>query len=126
MQFVNGPLAWITTAAIVLSESAVIIAAIAKTFIVSDALVDTFDLVLVSEKQANLVQAGRKLETTSGGGLALGRLLKRPFAKFTPEAIVKYLMWLPLNFIPVVGTVLFIIIQGKPLVSQILPRLFLI
>lgn len=33
--------------------------------------------------------------------------------KFTPTAIIRYFMYLPLNFIPVVGTALFIILQGR-------------
>ena len=98
-----------------LSESAAIITAIAKNYIVSDALVDTFDLVLVAEQQTGLVQAGRQLEPARGGrgAPALGRLLRRPFARFSPQAVVRYLMWLPLNMIPVIGTVLFILAQGR-------------
>lgn len=37
----------------------------------------------------------------------------KPFAKFTPTAIIRYLMYLPLNFIPVIGTVMFVLLQGK-------------
>ena len=37
----------------------------------------------------------------------------KPFARFTPTAIIKYFMYLPLNFIPLVGTVLFVLVQGK-------------
>ena len=40
-------------------------------------------------------------------------MIKSPFAKFAPAAIIRYFMYLPLNFIPIVGTVLFIILQGK-------------
>lgn len=40
-------------------------------------------------------------------------MVKKPFARFTPSAIVRYLMYLPLNFIPVVGTAIFITLQGK-------------
>lgn len=42
-------------------------------------------------------------------------MVKQPFQKFTPSAIIRYFMYLPLNFIPVVGTVLFILLQGKRL-----------
>lgn len=79
------------------------------------AYVDTFDLVLVAEQQTGLVQAGRQLEPARGGrgAPALGRLLRRPFARFSPQAVVRYLMWLPLNMIPVIGTVLFILAQGR-------------
>lgn len=69
-------------------------------------------MVLISEKQTELVKNGREMRTSSGGSLELGKLLKRPFAKFTPAAIIRYLMWLPLNFVPIVGTVLFILVQG--------------
>ncbi len=37
----------------------------------------------------------------------------QPFARFTPQALVRYLMYLPLNFIPVIGTVLFVLLQGR-------------
>lgn len=40
-------------------------------------------------------------------------MIKSPFAKFGPTAIIRYFMYLPLNFIPIIGTVLFIILQGK-------------
>lgn len=43
----------------------------------------------------------------------LGKLVKKPFAKFAPSAVIRYFMYLPLNFIPVVGTVMFILLQGK-------------
>jgi len=40
-------------------------------------------------------------------------VIKKPFAKFAPAAIIRYFLYLPLNFIPVVGTVLFVIMQGR-------------
>lgn len=40
-------------------------------------------------------------------------MVKKPLAKFSPTALIRYFMYLPLNFIPVVGTLLFIILQGK-------------
>jgi len=43
----------------------------------------------------------------------LGKIMKRPFAKLSPKAIIRYFMYLPLNFIPVVGTAIFIILQGR-------------
>ena len=43
----------------------------------------------------------------------LGRIIKQPFAQFTPTAMIRYFMYLPLNFIPVVGTVMFVVLQGK-------------
>lgn len=43
----------------------------------------------------------------------LGKLMKKPFMRFTPKAIIRYLMYLPLNFVPVVGTVIFLVLQGR-------------
>jgi hypothetical protein len=43
----------------------------------------------------------------------MGKIMSKPFARFTPKAIIRYFMYLPLNFIPVVGTVLFVILQGR-------------
>lgn len=40
-------------------------------------------------------------------------MITKPFAKYSPTAIIRYFMYLPLNFIPVVGTVLFVLLQGK-------------
>ncbi|KAK1090670.1 hypothetical protein LTR48_007846 [Friedmanniomyces endolithicus] len=39
--------------------------------------------------------------------------MTKPFQKFTPTAIIRYFMYLPLNFTPVVGTVAFVALQGR-------------
>jgi len=43
MAFTSGPLAPLTTALLVLSESSTLINVLSKTFLVEDALIDTFD-----------------------------------------------------------------------------------
>jgi hypothetical protein len=43
----------------------------------------------------------------------MGKKIKAPVTKFTPGNIINYLMFLPLNFIPVVGTLIFLYLQGK-------------
>ncbi len=63
--FVNGPLAAFTTVLLILSESSTIISQISKNFLIADALVDTFDGVLISSNEAGLVSEGRQLK--SGG-----------------------------------------------------------
>jgi hypothetical protein len=110
LQFVNGPLAWVSTIALVLSESAVIITTLSRTFLIDEALIDIFDMVLVSENQTNLVKNGRELKSSGGG---LGKLLKKPFARFSLQAIIRYFLYLPLNFLPIVGTAAFLLMQGK-------------
>ena len=113
MAFTSGPLAPITAALLVLSESSTLFTMLSKTFLIDDALVDTFDGVLVSKGATNLVSEGRQIKSGRDPMAKLGKLVKKPFAKFTPSAIIRYLMYLPLNFIPVVGTVMFVVLQGK-------------
>ena len=68
---------------------------------------------LVSKNTTNLVSEGRQIKAGNGVMGKLGKLTKKPFQRFTPTAIIRYFMYLPLNFIPVVGTVMFVILQGK-------------
>jgi len=113
--FVNGPLAAFTTALLTLSESSTLITILSKTFLIQDALVDTFDGVLVARRQTALLAEGRQLKSGNFNDpiAKLGKLIKSPFEKFTPKALIRYVMYLPLNFIPVVGTVAFVLIQGR-------------
>jgi len=117
LTLVNGPLAVVTTIALVLSESATITYVISRAMFIDEALVDTFDATLITKSLTPLVAKGRVVK---GSGAAdavgrLGKLVKNPLERFTPSAIIRYFMYLPLNMIPVVGTVLFIILQGKRL-----------
>lgn len=113
--FVNGPLAAFTTILLVLSESSTLINILSRTFLIQDALVDTFDGVLVSRHQTGILAEGREVKSGNFNDpiAKLGKLVKSPFEKFTPTALVRYVMYLPLNFIPVVGTVIFVLLQGK-------------
>ncbi|KAL8956629.1 MAG: hypothetical protein Q9183_006259, partial [Haloplaca sp. 2 TL-2023] len=113
MAFTNGPLAAISAALLVLSESSTLFTLLSKTFLVDDALIDTFDGVLLSKNTTDLVSEGRQVKSGSDPMAKLGKLVKKPFMKFTPTAIIRYLMYLPLNFIPVVGTIIFVVLQGK-------------
>ena len=77
---------------------------------------DIFDGVLVSKNSIDLVSGGREVKRGSGKDdpiAKLGKLVKKPFAKVTPKALIRYLMYLPLNFIPVVGTAVFVVLQGR-------------
>lgn len=109
----NGPLAALTTILLVLSESSTISMLLSKTFFIEDALIDTFDGTLMARNMDGLVSKGRELKPGRDPMGKLGKLVTRPFQRFTPKAIIRYLIYLPLNFIPVVGTVLFVILQGK-------------
>ncbi|KAG8624633.1 hypothetical protein KVT40_007700 [Elsinoe batatas] len=109
----NGPIAAVTTALLVLSEASTIFMVSAKTFLIEDSLVDTFDGTLVSKGQTELVASNRQVKSGGDSIARLGKLVSKPFQRFTPSAIIRYFMYLPLNFIPIVGTGIFILLQGK-------------
>jgi hypothetical protein len=113
--FTSGPLAALTTILLVLSESSTLTMVLSKAFLIEDSLIDTFDGTLVARGQPELVAKQRQVKSNAAGDAIarLGKLVKKPFAKFTPQAMIRYFMYLPLNFIPVVGTVIFILLQGK-------------
>lgn len=113
MAFTSGPAAAITAALLTLSESSTIVNLLSRTFFIEEALVDTFDGTLLNQDCKNLVSEGRQIQAGGDNMARLGKLIKKPFAKFTPNAIIRYFIYLPLNFIPVVGTAIFIILQGK-------------
>ena len=113
MAFTQGPLAAVSAALLVLSESSTLFTFLSKTLLVDEAIIDTFDGTLVARGNTTLVAKGREVKSGSDPIGKLGRLAKRPFAKFAPKALIRYLLYLPLNFVPVVGTVLFVILQGR-------------
>ena len=78
-------------------------------------MVDTFDGVMVARNQTGVVSEGRQIKSGNFNDpmAKMGKLIKSPFQKFTPKALIRYVMYLPLNFIPVVGTVIFVLLQGK-------------
>lgn len=116
MAFTSGPLAAISAAILVLGESSTITNVLSRSFLVEDALVDTFDGTLVARDQEPLVAQGRQMKPRSGGKDAmarLGKIFTRPLARLNPRVLLRSLLYLPLNLIPVVGTVLYIFMQGK-------------
>ncbi|KAF1344852.1 hypothetical protein BDV97DRAFT_362665 [Delphinella strobiligena] len=109
----NGPLAAVSAALLVMSESSTIFNVMARALLVEDSLIDTFDGTLLSKGETSLVSNDRQIKSGSNPIARLGKMAAKPFAKFTPSAIIRYFMYLPLNFIPVVGTVMFVLLQGK-------------
>ncbi|RKF76863.1 putative protein family protein [Golovinomyces cichoracearum] len=115
LTLVNGPLAIFTTVFLTLSESSVIINFLAKSFLLHEALLDTFDGVLLLKKQSGLLKGVRELKVGHFNDpiAKLGKLAYSPFQRFSLEAFINYLLYLPLNLIPVVGVIVFIIAQGR-------------
>lgn len=97
---VNGPLAVFSTVLLVLNESSTIVSIISKNFFLQEALVDTFDGTLVARNATNVLSEGRELKSGGDPIQRLGKMIKNPFASFNPKGLVRYVMSLPLNFIP--------------------------
>ncbi|KAJ6780867.1 hypothetical protein PWT90_01909 [Aphanocladium album] len=111
--FVNGPFAVVSTVLLVLSESSAIINTVARGWLLQDAILDTFDGTLVSRDATAIVSEGRELKAGRDPMKRLGKVLRSPFEKFSPKAMIRYLLYLPLNFVPIVGTVAFVFLQGR-------------
>ena len=113
--FTSGPIAAFTTILLVLSESSTLTMVLSKAFLIEDSLIDTFDGTLVARDQTALVSKERTVKSSGAGDAIarLGKLVSKPFQKFTPSAIIRYLMYMPLNFIPIVGTAIFVLLRAK-------------
>ena len=124
--FTSEPIAALTTILLVLSESSTITMVLSKALLIEDSLIDTFDGTLVARGETQLVAKERQVKSSAAGDAIarLGKLVSKPFAKFTPSAMIRYLMYLPLNFIPIVGTAIFVVLQGKKYGPNVHARYF--
>ncbi|KAI1917374.1 hypothetical protein LOZ39_000366 [Ophidiomyces ophidiicola] len=114
LAFTNGPLAPISAALLVLSESSTIINFLARSFISRDSLTDIFDGTLLLRGETALVARERQLNMSMGDPMArLGRMLRRPFVGGGLSVWLRSLIYLPLNFVPVVGSLIYFVGQGR-------------
>jgi Etoposide-induced protein 2.4 (EI24) len=116
--------AWFNGTILVLEEGAIITALLFEAFFVDETQVDIFDAVLVNEGCENLVQEGRPVKPGSatlqdGEEMhfdAVRRLGKpsKPanFYPFSCRQITELIILLPVNFIPIVGIPIFLILTG--------------
>ncbi|KAM0751609.1 hypothetical protein T439DRAFT_324796 [Meredithblackwellia eburnea MCA 4105] len=113
LAIISGPLAFIAAIPAVLAESWVIIQFINKAFYIKDVSDKIFDAVLAQKGYADLVEKGRSVRK-SGGGIVLGKSLLRPISsRFSTEGLIRYIVTLPLNAIPAVGTLFFLGYNGQ-------------
>ena len=110
----HGKLAWLNATFLVLGEGAAIVALLFEAFFVDETLVDVFDSVLINEGCSDLVATSRVLEPDQESPV---KQLGRPttsvvYSPFSIRQILEFIFFLPLNFIPVVGTPMFLIITG--------------
>lgn len=110
----HGPLAWINGAFLVLGEGAAIVALLFEAFFVDECLVDVFDAVLVNEGYQDLVASSRTIDPEAGDPVKqLGKPTESTvYSPFSFRQILEFIMFLPLNLIPVAGTPVFLILTG--------------
>ncbi|EAS36474.1 uncharacterized protein CIMG_01828 [Coccidioides immitis RS] len=120
LAFTSGPFAPFSAALLVLTESSTLTNFLARSFILRDSLLDTFDATLLSRGQTALVARGRELDSSGGVGdpiARLGRVVRRRFTGGGVGSVVtmwlRSLLYLPLNFVPVVGSLMYLVGQGK-------------
>jgi hypothetical protein len=63
----------------------------------------------------NIVSRGREVKggAKKSSVSKLGKLMTKPISRFSPRSLIEYLVFLPLNAIPIVGTAAFIVLQGQ-------------
>lgn len=99
---------------LVLGEGAAIVAALFEAFFVDETLVDIFDAVMVNEGQEQLVLTSRVIYPEPGNPRSrLGTpTTSAVYAPFSLRQIIEFIVLLPLIFIPVAGTPMFLILTG--------------
>ncbi|KAI1791836.1 hypothetical protein LXA43DRAFT_1094178 [Ganoderma leucocontextum] len=107
----TGPLAPIFALILVGAEALILISFFARPLFLEPVLTHVFDATLSTQGQTQLLKEG----TTRAGSSAardVGSQLVKPLQAFSQEGMLRYALTLPLNFIPGVGTVLFLLYNG--------------
>ncbi|KAJ7070367.1 hypothetical protein B0H15DRAFT_870770 [Mycena belliarum] len=106
----SGPFAFATAALLVLGEAYAIILFVSKAFFLGHAQDQLFNAVL-RQQGVGLVYVEPKGK--SRGFLQnLVKGLSKPLSRFSKEGLLRYIVSLPLNLVPMVGTVLFLLYNG--------------
>jgi len=103
----SGPLAFATAALLVLGEAYAVIMFVSKAFFLGSAQDQLFNAVF-RQQGINLVYFEPKGKSRS----FMQSVLKRPLSRFSKEGMLRYVVSLPLNLVPMVGTVLFLLYNG--------------
>jgi len=112
----TGPFSFLAAVPLVLVESYAIIMFFSRIFLLSQVQDQLFDAILLQKGHDQLVSKGRQILSSGGKGGSnvkkLGKTVIAPLNKFSREGIVRYLISLPLNAVPIVGTVIFLLFNG--------------
>ncbi|KIP07117.1 hypothetical protein PHLGIDRAFT_106059 [Phlebiopsis gigantea 11061_1 CR5-6] len=105
----TGPFGPILALFILGAESIFLLTFFAKPLFLEPALQHVFDATLIENGQRQLVKDGK---TKYAAAADRGTVLLRPLQALSRDGIVGYLLTLPLNAIPALGTVAFLFING--------------
>ena len=110
----HGKLAWVNGAFLVLGEGAAIVALLFEAFFVDETLVDVFDAVLINEGYRDLIATSRILDPDGKDPV---KQLGKPttsaiYSPFSLRQILEFIIFLPMNLIPVAGTPMFLLVTG--------------
>ncbi|KAI0642275.1 hypothetical protein C8Q79DRAFT_242867 [Trametes meyenii] len=108
----TGPLAPLIALVVVGAESLLLLSFFGRALFLEPALTHVFDATLVARGQGQLVKDG-KLRTQSTAARIVQGALVKPLQAFSKDGIVRYVLTLPLNLIPAIGTVLFLLYNGS-------------
>ncbi|KAF8636253.1 hypothetical protein AX16_011023 [Volvariella volvacea WC 439] len=112
----------------ILSESSTVVSIIAESFLTEAQIIDVFDLVMLERTEKHTNGLTQKVQRMIGEKRVLGRIDRGggevdwvlgehhvyPFLRFkdSAKASLLFVLELPLNFIPGIGTPLFLCLQG--------------
>ncbi|GKZ28523.1 hypothetical protein AbraIFM66950_008382 [Aspergillus brasiliensis] len=128
MSLTSGPLlAPFSAALLVLSESSTITTFLARSFLLADAITDTFDATLVEMGQGVLLEKSGS-QNKGDNDDAISRFGGKEEVEERQtnmwNMLVRSVVLLPLNFVPVVGTVVYVYVQGKKVGEGVHERWF--
>ncbi|KAJ7168068.1 hypothetical protein C8R43DRAFT_1157545 [Mycena crocata] len=106
----SGPFAFATAALLVLGEAYAIIMFLSKAFFLGHAQDQLFNAVF-RQQGVNLVYVEQKGKSRSFLQ-SIFKGLSKPLGRFSKEGLLRYIVSLPLNLVPMVGTVLFLLYNG--------------
>ncbi|KAH9913552.1 uncharacterized protein BXZ73DRAFT_55464 [Epithele typhae] len=109
----TGPLAPLFALFLVGAESLALITLFSRALFLEPALTHVFDTTLAARGQRELVRAGTaRVTKRASAQTRIGAALVRPLQAFSPGGLVRYVLTLPLNAVPVVGTAFFLLYNG--------------
>ncbi|KAJ3890616.1 hypothetical protein GG344DRAFT_49110 [Lentinula edodes] len=108
----SGPFAFAAAAVMVLGESYALVMMATKMFILEDAQDKLFDAVLLQQGHEALVSSDRPVKSSRSGIKTIGKSVTKPLNRFSKDGLIRYIISLPLNSLPVVGTIVFLFYNG--------------